>query len=632
MTSAKRPLVPLEKLPPHLHKFVSAQTPIAAARLVVRGMVPLEGALKVCALYQVAHVHQELYAPAGELLDQMSAEVINPALTHLPPPILDWVAEVSGNDPEIAATLLAHPHSAVSTLVRLLAGASPIVAERLAANQVKLMSQSVLLQSLCLNEALSDITRDRLLELARFQGVDLSWLSFAQAQAQARAQRPASASHQERPSSINRADQALSAQEPVTSRVPIQKTSSALSLVGHEARAPSPSRLQHTLLPPDAFPKEVLKLLDPDAPPAVLNLVINGLFPMTSEVRVCALYQAYITHSSERDRIVSALRGLGAPILRPICASLALPELLDWLADHLLGAVESLSEEDLPEEHPDLISDLSLNLNVAEATIARIALYTTSQGCERLANNQQRLIQSPSVLHALYYNPKLPSVVADRILEFAAREELDLSWLPDAAEVLKAIHDQGSESRSSNHAVEEALQVALQERDEDIDPAQAAIQAVLDEHAARRAAQAPAEEGKPLKGYALIQSLNVAQKIRMALLGSQSDRALLIKDANKMVSRAAIRSPAVSVSEALLYARNHSLNASIIEYISTNRKWMQNYRVKVQIVLNPKTPVNVALTALNSLRPAELRSVAQSHGISGVVSARAKAIIKKRQG
>ena len=98
------------------------------------------------------------------------------------------------------------------------------------------------------------------------------------------------------------------------------------------------------------------------------------------------------------------------------------------------------------------------------------------------------------------------------------------------------------------------------------------------------------------------------------------------------MARAAIRSPAVSVSEALLYARNHALKADIIEYIANNRKWMQNYRVKVQVVLNPKTPVNISLNALNTLRPAELRSVAQSHGVSGVVSARAKQIIKQRQG
>ena len=126
--------------------------------------------------------------------------------------------------------------------------------------------------------------------------------------------------------------------------------------------------------------------------------------------------------------------------------------------------------------------------------------------------------------------------------------------------------------------------------------------------------------------------MNVAQKIRLALLGSQSDRALLVKDSNKVVARAAIRSPSVSVSEALMYARNTSLSAPIIEYIATNKKWMQNYRLRAQIVMNPKTPAHIALQALNTLRPPELKAIAQSHGVPAVVSQRAKAIIKSRQG
>ena len=59
---------------------------------------------------------------------------------------------------------------------------------------------------------------------------------------------------------------------------------------------------------------------------------------------------------------------------------------------------------------------------------------------------------------------------------------------------------------------------------------------------------------------------------------------------------------------------------------------MQNYRLRAQIVMNPKTPAHIALQALNTLRPPELKAIAQSHGVAAVVSERAKAIINSRQG
>jgi hypothetical protein len=59
---------------------------------------------------------------------------------------------------------------------------------------------------------------------------------------------------------------------------------------------------------------------------------------------------------------------------------------------------------------------------------------------------------------------------------------------------------------------------------------------------------------------------------------------------------------------------------------------MQNYRLRAQVVMNPKTPAHIALQNLNTLRPPELKAIAQSHGVPAVVSTRAKQIIKARQG
>ena len=620
MSRTKRPLIPLAKFPEQLQKFVSEETPSAAARLVLQGLVPTSGSMKLCALYQVAHLHDSLYQAAGIALSQVSSQEVVSGLEGLPPPILDWVAEVCIRDPDCSAGVFAHPLAAVSTLMRLLSTCGERVASQLAQNQVKLMSNPVFLQCLCLNPSLPVTIKDRLIELARYESVDLSWLPKQQEPSseleEIRVQESPlpSSSDQIHPSSEAEHDLKFVSQQ------------NPLALVSSEGRAPTVSRLDRPGLDLSLFPDQVQKFLAPDAPAQVLNLVLGGLFPMPSSTRLLALYHIAVTRQELSVKAKESVRAMGSVTLIDSISSVRHGSALDWLADCCLAADDQPEDSMIPEG-ADLITALSTHPNVAEETIARIALFSDQEGCERIALNQERLIRQPSIIHSLYYNPKLSTVQADRLLEFAAREGVDLSWLPDAGDVL------GELQQSEYHDTgDDALRMAIELGKEE-DPKDAAIQAVLQEHAARRADESSEkEEGKPKKGYALIQSLNVAQKIRLALLGSQSDRALLVKDSNKVVSRAAIRSPAVSVSEALLYARNHSLNASIIEYIARNRKWMQNYRVKVQIVLNPKTPINIALNALNTLRPAELRAVAQSHNVSGILSQKAKELIKKRQG
>lgn len=641
MSAPRRPLIPIEKFPPQLHKFLAAESPLPASKLVVQGLIPMDGAIKICGLYQVAHLHPELYAPAGKALrDSLEIEQAS-ILTQLPPPILDWVGEVCSDQGEVAANLLAHPQTAKSTLMRLLTSASPQVANRLAVNQTKLLSDPMLFQSLCLNPNLDPIIQRQLLELAKYQGSDLSWFEIHQKvahvdQVKSPSSSPlsttevASITHSlTSEATSGSASDANEVANHQTRELPSASNDVAkdpFSLVGDQARQPEPERLSHTPLSEETFPEQVRKFVSPTSPDAALNLIYGGLFPMTPELRVCALYQIAHTRQAQEAKAIGVIRSLEASVLTNLFRVLDQSIVLDWLADVILGAEKSPIFEAIPE-HPDLITSLSQNPMVASETLVRVALFTSDRGCERLANNQRRLVQTPEIIPALYYNPKFSTTQADRVLEFAAREGLDLSWLPVASEVLNEL---AGEVNSSGVVDDSALQRALVEGAE-VNPADAIMNAVLEAHAARKAQETGEEEPKK-KGYALIQSLNVAQKIRLALLGSQSDRALLVKDANKVVSRAAIRSPAVSVSEALVHARNHSLNADIIEFIATNRKWMQNYRVKVQIVLNPKTPVNIALNALGSLRPAELRQVAQSHGVSGVVSARAKAMIKQRQG
>ena len=112
-----------------------------------------------------------------------------------------------------------------------------------------------------------------------------------------------------------------------------------------------------------------------------------------------------------------------------------------------------------------------------------------------------------------------------------------------------------------------------------------------------------------------IQDLNVAQKVRLAMMGSATEQGILIRDSNKMVARTVIRSPGVTDSEVLAYAKNRSLIEEVISFIANNRKWTRHYGVKLNLIKNPKTPTAAAMRFLAHLRLSDLRGVAKSRDV-----------------
>src|SRR5256885_11624063 len=118
----------------------------------------------------------------------------------------------------------------------------------------------------------------------------------------------------------------------------------------------------------------------------------------------------------------------------------------------------------------------------------------------------------------------------------------------------------------------------------------------------------------------------------MAMLGNAFARATLIRDSNKTVSMACIRSPGVSDAEAHHYATNRSLDDDIIRYIANKRQWTRLYGVKVALINNPKCPLPVSMRFLSHLRPPDLKAISRSKGIPSALANAAKQLLESRKG
>jgi hypothetical protein len=131
-----------------------------------------------------------------------------------------------------------------------------------------------------------------------------------------------------------------------------------------------------------------------------------------------------------------------------------------------------------------------------------------------------------------------------------------------------------------------------------------------------------AEDHKDIR--ALIGDMTVAQKVKLALLGNSICRALLVTDRNRMVQEFVLRNPKIQLNEIEAFSKNPNTTENVIRLISGTKEWMAEYQIKLGLVLNPKTPPDIALKWLRFLMPNELKRVAKSKGIPQVVAVAAK--------
>jgi bacterioferritin (cytochrome b1) len=294
------------------------------------------------------------------------------------------------------------------------------------------------------------------------------------------------------------------------------------------------------------------------------------------------------------------LQGLPDGVLLPACE-----EALHAAIFHEIALRFSTNDE--------VLSRLAQNHAVADATIAAISAHCPERITEIISVNQQRLLGAPQIIEALYKNRNTRMSTADRLIELAARHEVDLTGIPMFAELKKAIQGQlipeaSDEPLPSDDAFSKAL-----EEDADQDAV---------ERDKVDGTEETKEEFVPLQQK--IRDMNIGEKIRMALLGNAAARSILVRDPNRVVSMAAIASPAMGESEAKNAAQSREVSEDVLRFIGRKREWLRSYEIKRHLCNNPKTPLALSMTFLSHLRRNDLRALSRSRGVPGPLKQAAK--------
>lgn len=136
------------------------------------------------------------------------------------------------------------------------------------------------------------------------------------------------------------------------------------------------------------------------------------------------------------------------------------------------------------------------------------------------------------------------------------------------------------------------------------------------------------DEGSALQR---ISAMNVAQRLTLATKGSREERAILIRDPNKIVAAAVLSSPKMTEMEVESVARMANVSEDVLRIISTNRAWMKNYQVALALTKNPKTPIAVSMNLLVRLNERDLKQISTDRNVPDVLrmTARKKLVADK---
>lgn len=135
-----------------------------------------------------------------------------------------------------------------------------------------------------------------------------------------------------------------------------------------------------------------------------------------------------------------------------------------------------------------------------------------------------------------------------------------------------------------------------------------------------------------LSKYKMAQIMGISEKIKMALSGDKEWRAILVKDANKLVSGGVIKNPRLSDGEVLQFLKLGVQNDEIVRLICANREWIKNYNIRKALINCPKTPLANSLRYLGTMNEKDVAGYAKSKNVASVISTQAKRMLmaKKR--
>jgi hypothetical protein len=363
------------------------------------------------------------------------------------------------------------------------------------------------------------------------------------------------------------------------------------------------------------LPGPAQKILDGTAPMPIRQMAAKGIAPGLRPVDALTVL-ALLAESPDAAVATTAQASLDqipAPVLNGALGGVIPAGVLDVIAPRYAANAAVMVKL---LQQPQLLS----------ATVVRVAAIASEAVSELIAVNEERLLSYPEIIEKLYMNKATRMSTADRMIELAVRNKLELTGIPAFKEAAQAIADELISEATEEPTPDDVL---FQEVDATaaalpIDPSKEDVVKRDDE----TGEEAVADKVLPL--HAQLASMSISQRIRRAMLGSSNERMLLVRDKNKLVASAAIRSPKIQDNEIALISQSRAVSEEVLRIIAQNKAWVQDHQIKLHLVMNPRTPFVFASKLVSYMRDHELKMIAKSKNVSGAISRAARQVLAKK--
>jgi len=271
----------------------------------------------------------------------------------------------------------------------------------------------------------------------------------------------------------------------------------------------------------------------------------------------------------------------------------SLPGLLAWILTH--------------REEREVQEVVLQNTTLPDEAIEARASTLPEELAELVVINQVRLLRRTSLLEALEKNEGLSKDQRRRLREL--RESFHIGEQPPEA--------------AAAAAGPAPAPPPAEEAEEEPPPPANDAEAV--------ARYLGAEEQQDKEKVSAVQRLyrqNTAQKMISALKGTREDRAILVRDPNRLVSSAVLGSPKLTDVEIESFAGMKSLSDETLRRIGNHKEWTKRYGVISNLVKNPRTPLGISIGLVSRLNPRDIKGLAVDRNVPEVIRKQAQKFLK----
>ena len=363
--------------------------------------------------------------------------------------------------------------------------------------------------------------------------------------------------------------------------------------------APAPEGLRCPITP-EVLPANMRKHVDPGSPVPLRMMAAKGLVPLAPSEMLGALF--ILTFDSDvtiRQTAAKTAAGLPDRLLAPALRDEGTKApVLGYFLD-LLGQNSTYAEM------------IILNGTTSDAAVAKVASQCGPGIAEIIAQNQLRILRHEDIIRQLCRNRNASRALIDGVCDFAVRSGVVLEDVPAIQEARVRVF--GPEVLAKP-----------------VDRGPTAVEIMEEYRELADEASPPMEERKRLTLAQRVMKMSITEKIKLATIGNKEARGLLIRDTNRLVAVAVIRSTRITDGEVLRIAHNRAVLEDVLRVIYGNREWTKVYGIKLALVKNPKTPLAISLRFLSTLRESEVKELSRDRNIPSTVQHAARKMVEKK--